>query len=185
MFLRSNTSECGGGYVVERWKPVFGYEDLYQVSDQGRVRRVVGGSGTYAGRVLRLSSSTYGYSQVCLSRNSCRKHQSVHTLVARAFLGPRPAGLEVNHKNGIKRDNRVSNLEYVTHGENMKHSRDVLGNWRGEANGRAKLTDVMVRQIRRSHAEGGITQRALAKQYRISEGQMSQILRRKKWSHVV
>ncbi len=170
--------------MVTQWKPVPGYEDLYQVSDRGRVRRIAGGSGTHVGHVLRPNKDIHGYPKVDLCRNGHAKTRRVHALVAQAFLGPCSDGMEVNHDNGIKEDNRVGNLEYMTHGENVKHSRDVLRRGCGEAHGRAKLTNVIVREIRQSYAEGGVTQRKLAKRYDISEGHMSQILHRKKWAHV-
>ena len=170
--------------MAVQWKPVRDYEDLYQVSDRGRVRRIVGGRGTRAGRILRPNKGTYGYPKVELCRDGRSRTQRVHTLVAEAFLGPRPAGQEVNHKNRIRDDNRLTNLEYLTPSENRRYSYDVLGVGRGEDNSQAKLTAADVRKIRRVHAKGGVTQRALAKQYGISDGQMSQILHRKKWAHV-
>ena len=176
--------------MVERWKPVSGYEDLYQVSDRGRVRRIAGGKGTYPGRILRIGDDGYGYALVTLYRYGLRRRRKVHILVTEAFLGPCPDGLEVNHKNGIKHDNKVSNLEYVTHSENLKHSFRVLGREppkvkvHGEANGQAKLTDTIVREIRRLYPEGGVTQCELGARYGVAHSTISRILHRKKGAHV-
>ncbi len=174
--------------MVECWKPVPGHEDFYQVSDRGRVRRIVGGKGTYAGRVLRPSDNCYGYFIVTLCRNGRRKRRRVHILVAHAFLGPCPPGLEVNHKNGMGRDNKVGNLEYATRSENLKHSYRVLEREvvavRGEQNGQAKLTTAMVKQIRQRYAQGGVTQCALGAEYGVSHATISRIFHRKKWVHV-
>ena len=176
--------------MIECWKPVLGYEDLYQVSDTGRVRRIAGGCGARVGRILRACNASAGYPCICLRWNGHKKTQTVHTLVAQAFLGPRPVGLQVNHKNGIKTDNRVVNLEYVTQSENIRHSFRVLGRkgsgggLHGVANGRAKLTAPIVREIRRRYTKDGVTQCELAKQYGVSQSAISRILHRKKWAHV-
>ena len=172
--------------MVECWKPVPDYVGFYQVSDQGRIRRIAGGRGVRAGRILRPRNNSDGYPYLNLWRNGHRKTWQVHTLVTEAFLGPRPDGLEVNHKNGIKDDNRVGNLEYVTHSENVKHSYDVLGRkaLRGEASGQAKLTVASVRQIRRCYDEGGISQWGVAKRYGVSQMTISRIVRREIWAHV-
>lgn len=172
--------------MVECWKPVYGYEDLYQVSDMGRVRRIAAGRGTHVGRILRLCNDRYGYAYVILSRNNHHKHQKVHRLVVEAFLGPCPAGLQVNHRNGIKDDNRIGNLEYATPRANVRYSFDVLGRkaLHGEAKSQAKLTDAIVREIRRLHANGVRTQCELAERYGISRGHIGRILRRERWAHV-
>jgi hypothetical protein len=63
-----------------------------------------------------------GYSHVTLCKSGLKKPISIHVLVATAFLGDRPHGLVVNHKNGIRTDNRISNLEWVSQSENVKHA---------------------------------------------------------------
>jgi len=104
----------------ERWKPCF--EGYYEVSDIGRVRRIKPGSGTRKGRILNppISKSGYRDAQVTIRRKTLRSF--VHRLVAKAFLGPCPPGKQVNHKDGVKTNNRVENLEYVTHKENALHA---------------------------------------------------------------
>lgn len=119
--------------MKESWHPVPGYTGLYEVSDQGRVRsldRIVtqrnrwGGMTTYPlkGRVLRPGSTKTGRLQVNLSKNNNSWVVSVHALVALAFLGPCPDGREIDHVNGDCRDNRLANLEYVTHQENQRRA---------------------------------------------------------------
>lgn len=174
--------------MVEFWKPAPDYEDFYQVSDQGRVRRIAKGPHTHAGLILRPCDNGGGYACVALCRDGHAKTRTVHTLVAEVFLGPCPVGMEVNHKYGIKADNRLTELEYTTHSENVKHSYRVLGRKpyapRGEINGRAKLTVAHVKQIRRLHAKGGVTCREFAKRYNVSCRTIAQIICRETWAHV-
>lgn len=101
----------------ERWLPVVGYEGLYEVSDQGRVRRVPS--------VLKLTPDGAGRLQVGLSKNGVSKTRRVHHLVAEAFIGPRPEGLETRHLDDNSGNNQVSNLAYGTTAENRQ---DMLRN---------------------------------------------------------
>lgn len=113
----------------ERWRPVVGYEGIYEVSDQGRVRsldrffmRRHGEGYRLRGRVL---SPVYqkGYPTVKLSRSGSVKGRPIHILVAEAFIGPRPVEyVQVRHLNDIKTDNRPSNLAYGTRSDNAQDS---------------------------------------------------------------
>lgn len=113
--------------TTEIWKDIPGFEGRYQASDQGRVRSVDnyvrcgrGGKGLrlVRGRVLRPGNSR-GYLIVNLPPAGTI---AVHLLVARAFLSPRPAGAEVNHKDGVKVNCAPANLEWVTKTENQLHA---------------------------------------------------------------
>jgi hypothetical protein len=96
------------------WDSVVGFEGLYEVSDQGQVRR--------AGRVLRDQHVPGGYRKVQLWKDGRPHNRLVHCLVAEAFLGPVPVGQEVNHRDGDKTHNAVSNLEYLTRSDNNRHA---------------------------------------------------------------
>ena len=103
------------------WKPVKDYEGIYEVSNQGDVRRIKGGKGTRLGACLKPKAGSTGYAEVCLARSpKDHKMKLVHCLVAEAFLGT--SDLQVNHKNFDKTDNRLSNLEWVTQSENIQHA---------------------------------------------------------------
>lgn len=104
----------------EEWRRVSGYE-RYEVSSMGRIRANTRCSHD---RILSPATLSNGYVVVCIGAQpgAPRQNHHVHRLVAEAFLGPVPIGRQVNHKNGIKADNRVANLEYVTASENVRHA---------------------------------------------------------------
>lgn len=109
-----------------KWAPIPGYEDTYIVSDAGDVVRVSANSGTTPGRKLRPVVLRSGYVSASLSRGSIVKQFRLHRLVWSAFRGSIPEGKEINHKNGDKTDNRLTNLEIATRSENMLHAYRVL-----------------------------------------------------------
>ena len=92
----------------------------YEVSNLGRVRNA------HTEQVLRPRRSSIDYRIVSLYYKGQRKDCYIHNLVATAFVEGWREGLEVNHKNGVKTDNRADNLEWVTASENQRHACDVL-----------------------------------------------------------
>lgn len=104
----------------EIWKPVVGYEGLYEVSNLGNVRSL-NWRNTGEVRNLYLKKQRYGYRQVELYFKNKPKMVTVHRLVATAFI-PNPNNLpQINHKDLDKTNNNVENLEWVTASENAKH----------------------------------------------------------------
>ena len=108
---------------MEIWKDIKNYEGVYQVSNQGNVRRILSG-----GRTKTLKNREGLYYTVSLSYNQFKKTYAVHRLVAETFLLRKPWETEVNHKDGNKHNNRVENLEWVTQQDNINHAKYVLGN---------------------------------------------------------
>jgi len=115
---------------VEHWRSVVGYEGLYEISDHGSVRSldrlivlVDGRRRTFPGVVLRPSLRADGHLQVNLWRGGNYRTRKVHQLVAEAFIGPRPDGMEVCHNDGDPVNNDLFNLRYDTQSEN---GRDVV-----------------------------------------------------------
>lgn len=103
--------------MKENWKSIKGYAGLYEVSDLGNVRSLKCGKV----RVLKPSISHNGYYLVNLYKDGESKSFYVHSLVVTAFKGPIPAGMQVNHINEDKTDNRLENLEIVTAKQNCNH----------------------------------------------------------------
>ena len=101
----------------EIWCPIKGYEGLYEVSDQGRVRSLKSGKE----RILKPQRNTCGYLKFCLYKNGEHKMYLVHRLVAQTFI-PNPNNLpEVNHKDEDKTNNKVSNLEFCDKKYNINY----------------------------------------------------------------
>lgn len=110
--------------IEEHWRPVVGYEGFFEVSSNGRVRSlprmVPAGGGRQrrsSGRVLSQSAAS-NYPKVGLRVDGVRRTYNVHRIVAEAFLGPCPPGLEVLHQDGDRLDNRAANLRYGTRSQN-------------------------------------------------------------------
>jgi hypothetical protein len=121
--------------MKEIWKPIIGFEELYEISSLGKVkslsriiiRNSIKNNFNKKESFLKPSLSKVGYFTVILCKNNLRITKKVHQLVAESFLGHIPCGykLVVNHKNFIRTDNRVDNLEIITQRENAnrKHLR--------------------------------------------------------------
>jgi hypothetical protein len=161
---------------MERWKPT--RDDRYEVSSLGRVRRVKRGQGVKKLGVLKPNADRGGYLWLRIGQ----KHSLVHALVASAFIGPRPEGLEIDHIDGDKKNNAVSNLEYVTPAENKRRA-VTLGLIRGprsERAGRAKLDWSDVHKIRKLHSEGW-TAVALATKFGVTGANIGYIIHNQTW----
>lgn len=163
---------------MENWKPVVGYEGWYDVSDQGRVRRAS------TGRIRRLAKDKDGYNRVVLHKENISCTCKVHRLVLTAFNGLPLEGQECNHKNGIKTDNYPENLEWLTHRNNMLHSRRVLGRCVGELQGQAKLKNQDIPVIKRLLVEGRLTQRKIAEMFGVCQATIKDIKFGRHWAHI-
>jgi len=114
---------------------------------------------------------------------------SVHRFVLEAFIGPCPPGHECNHKNGVKNDNRLENLEWVTKSENTKHSYRVLyppemfHHHDGDNNPNSSISEEAVLQIREMAAKG-YPQWVMEIKFKMSQSQISAIILRKSWRHI-
>ena len=170
----------------ERWLAVPGWEELYEVSSLGRVRSLPRRTvcGVRGGQVLktRLRGEYWGIS---LYRRGGRigKQYTVHKLVAMAFLGPIPDGMNVLHGPAGALDNRVGNLRIGTQRENI-HDKFRDGTMPlGERHHEAKLTDAAVAEMRARYAHGEAI-RALAASYGIAFGVARKALNGEAWGHI-
>jgi len=112
----------------ETWVSVAGYEGIYEVSDLGRVRSVdrvsmssLRESQAIKGRLLKAGIAGTGYLTVSLCKEGKPRTHTVHELVARAFIGPRPEGADIDHIDSSRRNNLPSNLRYASHEANMRN----------------------------------------------------------------
>lgn len=104
--------------MEEIWKDIEGYEGLYQVSNLGNVKSLKY-MRTNIPHNLKKHLTPKGYYQVCLQTGSWHKYPLVHRLVYEAFVGKIPEGMQVNHINETKTDNRPENLNLMTPKENV------------------------------------------------------------------
>lgn len=174
--------------MSEQWKEIAEYEGLYEVSSFGRVRCL-----DYNGRnptrdkdgIRSLNYANGDYPRITLSSGKRNyKTHLVHRLVVSAFVGDIPDGMDVNHKDGNKKNNHVDNLEIVTKSENVRHAIDngftkVIG----IANPAAKLTEKDI-PIIRGMIKGGHSLRAIGRKFNVSAGTIHYIKYGKTWTHV-
>lgn len=173
--------------VGETWKPVPRYEGWYEVSDLGNIRRSCPGPGTKIGKPVKPINRGHGYVSVMLSKNANKEVIQVHRIVVETFIGSIPPEKQVNHKNGRKADNRLENLEIVTPSENQYHAsaNGLFHPSRGEHRPMAKLTDDAVRQIRHLAQTTNMFQYEIASLFGVAPCCVGEILRGKRWKHVV
>jgi hypothetical protein len=168
----------------EEWRPIprFPY---YEASSYGRIRRRPDTPYYKKNHAIMVANLTYdGYESLRLSAKSKQSKIRVHIAVAEAFLGPKPLGYEVNHKDGNKRNNALSNLEYLTKIGNIQHAVNLGIHAHGERNGKAKLTASEVFLIR-TLADSGVTPLSLSKQFEISLQRVYSIRSGKAWRRLL
>jgi hypothetical protein len=175
----------------ERWLPVVGFEGSYEVSDLGRVRglhrtvRKGAATITVPSRILAGVPDRHGYLRVCLSRSGKHVTPAVHVLVAVAFIGPCPPGMEVRHGPNGQLDNSLANLSYGTHRKNCEDRRRDGTHREGTRVPQAKLTEVIVRECRDRYASGDASIRALAREFEVSPTTLRRVIHGERWKHVI
>lgn len=158
---------------METWKDVPGWEDIYQVSNKGRVRSLdrfifsskwKHGFQHQTGKILKPGThKKSGHQIIIFTKPGTKKSLWVHSLVAQAFIGPRPDGLQVCHNDGNPKNNHVENLRYGTQKENSADSirHGTARALKGHENPNAKLSLRQVRFLRKSRKQKSIREWAL------------------------
>ena len=170
---------------MEVWKTIPRFPD-YSVSDHGRIRRDTpsrhGGSRSKPGLILRQQSHQTGHRTVMLYR----KTRLVHRLVLEAHVGHAPEGMECCHNDGDPANNRLENLRWDTHEENMRDRVTHGTSNRGEGNHWAKLTEADVRLIKTAFRWFGpkLSGTALARHFGVRQSTISIIKCGKSWAWV-
>lgn len=168
---------------VETWKDIPEFRGSYQVSDIGRVRsldRVItfkdGRMRKFKGRVLKPYLNNKGYEQVKLYSVNGRNNKSVHRLVLEAFKPHvNMSDLEVNHMDGNKLNNHLTNLEWLTRRDNALHACDIgLIDNRGERSPNAKLSNAEVLEILQ-RLDKGESQKDIGLDYGVSQSCIGKI----------
>lgn len=163
----------------EEWRPIPGWEDLYDASSLGRVRRITK-SPPY---IMTLSDDHDGYLQVTLTRNNKWRTYRVAALVCAAFHGPRPSPeMQAAHWDGVRVHNTPDNLRWATPleqcADKARHGTTIMG----DACHLSRLTSADVIAIRKAHRPR--MGAALARQYGVTTANISSIINRKTWKHV-
>lgn len=176
----------------EIWKDIPEFEGLYQASNLGNLKALPKTAfhnltNRYILRKEKLlrnnSVNTGGYKQVFLRKNGIFYPSRVHRLVASTFIPNLENKKCVNHKNGIKTDNRVVNLEWATHSENEKHafSIGIKVNSKGEKHPRAVLNQEAANIIRSKYIKGKYGRRILAKEFNVGTSTIWRIVNNKNY----
>lgn len=164
----------------EEWRPIPGYEGLYEISNLGHARRI-DGHRTRSGKYLRPATDGFGYYLFNLTKNNKKWTPKVHRLVAMVFLGPRPRGCVINHKDFDKSNNAVSNLEYITQKRNVEHTHTHGRAVAGERSPWAKLATEDAVFVK-AHPE--LSRKALANMFDVHADTIRAIRSGKSWKHV-
>lgn len=184
-----NAVELTPANTQEIWKGVIGFEGNYEISNLGRLKGLaipknLKNNYTYIKPelILKLYKINSGYFCAKLHKDGNSKTHLIHRIVATAFISNPENKTDVNHKNGIKDDNRAENLEWCTHSENLIHAHKIglKKPTVGEKASGSKLTDEQVLHIRNSK----LPRKQLQIMYNIQLNTISNIINRKTWKHI-
>lgn len=183
--------------MKEIWKDIENYEGIYQVSNIGRVKsldRYVNCSPNgkakrfLKGIVLRQISDKDGYQIVNLKKHQEGLYSRVHRLVAQAFIPNTDNKPQVNHIDGVKYNNIVTNIEWATLSENRRHAYDTGlqdGKSReGVKNNFSKLNELEVLEIRKMYKKGLTNYKEIASMFNVTSGCIQRIITRTNWKFI-
>lgn len=169
-------------HAEEVWMPVKGFEPRFKISNHGRLLSI---GGKFGGEfILPLAIDQTGYRCATMRMKPLKRRVRVHTLVAEHFIGPKPDGqrMTVNHKDGNKLNNHVSNLEWIESVDNVRHAVLIgLMDFKGEKHPQAKLTEKDVLSMRKMYAGGGMTQKEIGAIFGVCRRQVGDVINGKNW----
>lgn len=178
---------------MEIWKAIKGYEGFYEASNKGRVRSLdrfvptARGGRNLKGVVLQPAIDNWGYPHVSMRIDGKSRTFKIHRLIALTFIGDCDKMDQVNHKNGIKTDNKVENLEWCTASFNVQHSYDTGLNkgCSGEINGKTTLSEEEVISIYKLTQNTKYSQRIIAEMYNTSRSTVGKIKLKMTWKYLL
>jgi hypothetical protein len=159
----------------EKWLPIPGFEGIYEASSSGQIRSMS------RSQLLAGGPHKSGYNLIHLYLRGKRTTTTRHAVVASAFFGQRPDGMQVCHKDGVKSNCNIENLMYGTKAENEKHKILHGTVLKGESQPASKLTEDQAREILMNNADDN---RLLAARYGVTHSNISAIRRGKSWVHL-
>lgn len=181
--IEENTKGASPILLLEWWKPVVGFEGVYQVSNTGRLSRVGKGKNGKSDYPIKThpvdKSKVDGYLQVNFWRKGKSTGKLLHRVVAESFIGPCPDEHEVNHKDVRPRNCFVSNLEYVIRSTNMLHALDATVRKGGVRSKNHILTKDEVLEI--AALRGKARSSEIAKNYAVGRHAIYDILSGRRW----
>jgi len=168
-----------GDKVIEEWKDIKEYEGLYQISNYGLVKSFI------SNKILKYDIKYDGHKRVTLCRKGKTKKFNVHRLVLETFVGSCPEGMECRHLDNDASNNKVSNLEWSTHYENMQDKYKFKTIIREKCiRKNCKLNVIQIRIIRYLLKTKVLLQKEIAKIFDVADSQISEIKNNNQWSHI-
>ena len=166
----------------EIWKPIKGYEGIYEISNFGRGVKSLDRHWSPGEKILQSTFSEDGYLQINLYKDKIHRNIKIHRLVAETFIPNLNNYPQINHKNGIKTDNRVENLEWCTHQENIDHVFEIGKRKRKQTKTSSKLTLEQIKEIKRLLKTKQYQQKELAVMFNRDPAVISRIKNNKVYS---
>jgi hypothetical protein len=174
--------------MQEIWKYIPQYDKKYQISDDGKIKSLINRYGNICNKILKPSMDRDGYLLIRLYKNQNNKTYKVHRLVLETFVGPCPLGMECRHIDDNRANNKLNNLRWGTHKENIQDSiqkgTHYCSGHRGSTFTFAKLNEKQVRIIKYLLKEGYLTQKEIAKIFDVNPRTISAIKNNISWNYI-
>jgi len=175
--------------LENKWYDIIGLEGEYQINISGEIKSLEkirpakqGSLCTKKERILQNCYSHWGYKYNVVIKDGKRKCVFAHKALAEIFIPNPERKTQVNHIDGNKLNNKLSNLEWCTPKENSTHSALVLGNSFGEKNGNSKLNKENVEEIRKTYKPFVLTRKMLGDKFGVTKNMIDKILQRRNWA---